>query len=215
MVTTECTLQQYDPAAGTVFVVDDDRPLREALQQLLESEGFDVETFASAGAFAEACQPGRRGCVILDVGLPDMDGLALQQLLAARDVPIPIIILTGQGDVPKAVKALKAGAVDFLEKPADTRELLKRVRAALAQDAVHQAQFRKRFDLAKRLEHLTPREREIMSLVASGLSSKEIARELDISHRTVEGYRQRVRDKMEAGSLPELMDMARICGLIQ
>jgi len=199
---------------GTVFVIDDDPELCKALQLLLESEGFAVEVYTSAGAFIDACQPGRRGCAILDLGLPDMDGLALQQLLATRGISIPIIILTGQGDVPKAVNALKAGAVDFLEKPAEPAELLSHVCAALEQDAACHEQAQLHSEIFGRLATLTPREREIMGLVASGLSSKVIARELEISFRTVEGVRARIRDKMQADSLLELVDMARICGLI-
>jgi FixJ family two-component response regulator len=214
-VVSETASAPSGDSGATVFVVDDDYALRDALRLLLESEGFSVEVFASANAFIDACGQGRRGCAILDVGLPDMDGLALQQLLTERGISMPVIILTGQGDVPKAVQALKAGAVDFLEKPADTEQLLAHVSAALAQDADRQAREKQRSELAGRLDTLTSREREIMVMVTSGLSSKEIARRLDISFRTVEGYRQRVRDKMQAGSLPELVDMARICGLIR
>jgi RNA polymerase sigma factor (sigma-70 family) len=202
-------------SGATVFVVDDDPALREALQMLLESAGYPVEVFASATAFIDACGRGRRGCAILDVGLPDMDGLALQQLLTERGISMPVIILTGQGDVPKAVRALKAGAVDFLEKPADAAELLAHVSAALVQDAEQLEQEERNSELTGRLDTLTPREREIMALVASGMSSKEVARRLDISFRTVEGYRQRVREKMQVDSLPELVEMARICGLIR
>lgn len=203
-----------DAGIATVFVVDDDTALREALQLLLESEGYPVEVFATASAFIKACEPGRRGCAILDVGLPDMDGLALQEQLTARGISLPVIILTGQGDVPKAVRALKAGAVDFLEKPAEPAELLRRVSAALAQEMNHRQQEQRRSELTARLKTLTPREREIMIMVSSGLSCKHIARQLDISFRTVEGYRQSARNKMQAGSLPELVEMARICRLI-
>jgi FixJ family two-component response regulator len=167
-----------------------------------------------ATAFADACGQDRHGCAIIDVGLPDMDGLALQQLLTARGISMPVIILTGQGDVPKAVRALKAGAVDFLEKPADPVELLAHVRAALAQDAEQLEQLKRKSELVGRLATLTPRQREVMALVASGLASKVVARRLDISFRTVEGYRQRVSEKMPADSLPELVEMAKICGLI-
>ena len=199
---------------ATVFVVDDDTALREALQLLLESDGYSVEAYATASAFIDACRSERRGCAILDVGLPDMDGLALQELLATRGIFLPVIILTGQGDVPKAVRALKAGAVDFLEKPAEPAELLRRVSAALARDADHHRQEQRRSELTARLRTLTPREREIMTMVSSGLSCKDIARQLGISFRTVEGYRQRARNKMQAGSLPELVEIARICRII-
>lgn len=213
-MTKHSLLQSQPDTRETVFVVDDDKPLREALELLLRSEGFEVRTFASAASFAQCCSPALEGCLILDVGLPDMDGLELQQQLALRGISVPIIILTGQGDVPKAVQAIKAGAMHFLEKPADTAELLTHVRAALAQNAKQREQDRKRSDFAQRLAQLTPREREVMVFVASGLPSKDIARRLEISYRTVEGYRQRVREKTGTSSLPELVEMAQICGLI-
>ncbi len=197
----------------TVFVVDDDSAVREALTLFLESEGFRVEAYAAGRAFLDACQTERCGCAILDISMPEMDGLALQRALADRGIRIPIIFLTGQGTVPKAVRALKGGAVDFLEKPPATAELLDRVRTALAQDAARRKEDSRRMDLVQRLARLTPREQQIMTLVATGLSNKEIGRQLDISFRTVEGHRQRVAEKMQASSLAELVEMARICGL--
>jgi two-component system, LuxR family, response regulator FixJ len=196
-----------------VGIVDDDRLVLDALTSLLQTEGFDVDAYASPSAFFSACEPARYGCLILDVAMPEMNGLALQQALAARDIHVPVIFLTGQASIPMAVQALKEGAVDFLEKPVDPDKLLDSIRAAMREHAAREAELRKAQHLKKALEQLTPREKEIIAMVASGLSTKEIARRLDISHRTVEGHRQRARDKMKAGSLAELVEMARLCGL--
>jgi FixJ family two-component response regulator len=201
-------------SAETVFVVDDDPALREALSLFLEDEGFEVETFANGQAFLDACHGGCSGCVILDISMPDMDGLALQQTLADRGIAIPVIFLTGQGSIPRAVQALKDGAVDFLEKPSSAAELLDRVRTAMARAAAHREEEQRQLELVERFRHLTQRERQIMKLVATGRSSKEIGQQLQISYRTVEGYRRRVAEKMNAGSLAELVEMARRCGLI-
>jgi two-component system response regulator FixJ len=197
--------------ADTVFVVDDDAALRETLTLFLETEGFRVEAYASASAFLVAWRAGRHGCLILDIGLPGMDGLALQQALHARDVRLPIIFLTGQGDVPKAVQAVKQGAVDFLEKPAAHEVILERIRAALDAGRKRALEERVGPELLDRYERLTSREREIMTLVTSGLSNKEVARKLDISTRTVEGHRFRIMEKMRATSLWELTRLVAAC----
>jgi two-component system response regulator FixJ len=197
--------------ADTVFVVDDDVTLREALRLLLEGEGLRVETYASARAFLDANRADESACLILDIGLPGMNGLALQRALQARGVQLPIIFLTGQGDVPKAVQALKRGAVDFLEKPASNEAILDRVCTALADAKKMPLQKRVGADLLARYECLTSRQREIMTLVTSGLSNKEVARKLDISTRTVEGHRFRVMEKMHATSLWDLTEKARAC----
>jgi FixJ family two-component response regulator len=200
--------------AETVFVVDDDPSLRECLTVLLEDERYRVQACASAAALFECCDAASSGCAILDIGMPDMDGLSLQQAMMERGIRLPVIFLTGQADVPRAVQALKAGALDFLEKPISSAELLVRVRMALAHDAANREEDRRRLRLGERLRRLTPRELEILTLVARGLSSKDIGRQLDISFRTVEGHRRRVSEKMGAGSLAELVEMTRICGLI-
>jgi len=197
--------------ADTVFVIDDDASLREALKLLLETEGFRVEVYASSGAFLDACQPGRQGCIILDLSMPGMDGLTLQKTLQARAIRLPVIFLTGQGAVPLAVQAMKEGAVDFLEKPATHEEILGRVRTALA-DAKRRADSDPAdTEILERYERLTPRQREIMNLVTSGLSNKEVARKLDISIRTAEGHRLRIMEKMQAASLWELTRLAQVC----
>jgi two-component system response regulator FixJ len=199
--------------ADTVFVVDDDAQLRSALTLLLETEGFRVRAYPSARAFLDACDPNSRGCLILDVGMPEMDGLTLQQTLLARGVHLPIIFLTGQGDIAKAVQAVRAGAADFMEKPVSEESLLGRIRAVLADEARRCAPDRATRDLLARYERLTQRQREVMALVTTGLSNKEIARRLGISTRTAEGHRLRVMERMQAASLWELTEMARVCTL--
>ena len=201
--------------ADTVFVIDDDASLREALKLLLETEGFRVEVYASSGAFLDAYQPGRPGCIILDLGMPDMDGLALQKTLQERAIRLPVIFLTGQGAVPLAVQAMKEGAVDFLEKPARHEEILERVQAALADAKRRARRDQVGSELLERYERLTPRQREIMILVTSGLSNKEVARKLDISTRTAEGHRLRIMEKMQVSSLWELTQMARKCAALE
>lgn len=199
----------------TVFVVEDDAALCEALTQFLESEGFRVETYASARAFLDACPAGRQGCLILDIGLPGMDGLTLQRALQARAVQLPIIFLTGQGDVPKAVQAVKGGAVDFLEKPAPHAVILERIRAALEAGRKRRLEERVGTELLERYQSLTPRQREIMTLVTSGLSNKEVARKIGISTRTAEGHRFRIMEKMHARSLWELVEMEQVCRTVK
>jgi two-component system response regulator FixJ len=197
----------------TVFVIDDDALLRKALGLVLQLEGFSVEIFATARAFLDACQPDWHGCVILDIGMPDMDGLDLQQALSARGVRLPIIFLTGQGDIPKVVKAVKGGALAFLEKPASDAEILECVRAAMAQEAKRRLEERWSLKFKMRFERLTPREREVMSLLVSGMSNKEAGRKLGISPRTIEAHRSRIMEKMKAASMLELMETARVGGL--
>lgn len=199
--------------APTVFIVDDDPVLRRALALLMECEGFQAEAFASAGAFLDAWGPERPGCLILDIDLPGLDGLALQEQLAQSALAPPIIFLTGQADVPQTVRAFRAGCADLLEKPASDEVLLARVRQAVADDASRRVTEARRGEMTARLKRLTAREHEVLRRVISGLSSKEVARELDISHRTVEVHRRRVLEKMEAGSLAELIEFARDCGI--
>jgi two-component system response regulator FixJ len=199
----------------TVFIVDDDALLCKALALFLQAEGFNVEVYPSARAFLDTCQPNWRGCMILDIGLPDMDGLALQQALAERDIRLPIIFLTGQGDIPKVVQAVKGGAADFLEKPASDSEILLRVRAAMAIEAKRRTEEQRSLKVKKRFERLTPRERHVMSLLVSDMSNKDVGRELGVSHRTIEVHRSRIMEKMKAASMLELMEMARVGGVFE
>jgi FixJ family two-component response regulator len=193
----------------TIYVIDDDDALREALTLLLEIKGYRVESYASSGAFLEAWRPGLRGCAIVDIRMPGMDGLTLQKTLQVRGGQLPLIFLTGQGDVPQAVQALKNGAADFLEKPASPELILDRIRTVLDSAASLADETQAGVELLERYERLTAREREVMSLVTDGLPNKLIARQLDISTRTVEGHRFRVMDKMQATSLWELIQMAQ------
>ena len=200
-------------AAATVFVVDDDDAMRNSLEWLIESEGHRVETFGSAQAFLDTYYPGRSGCLLLDVRMPGMSGLELQEHLRQQQIRIPVIIITGHGDVPMAVKAMKAGALDFIEKPFDDDTLLATIQRALEVDASQRLQQAGRAEYATRLAQLTPREHEVMLMVTDGKSNKEIANELGVSAKTVEAHRARVMEKMEAHSLAELVRMVLTNGV--
>ena len=196
----------------TVFVVDDDQAMRSSLQWLIESMGMRVETYDSAQAFLDAYYPGRAGCLLLDVRMPGMSGLELQAYLAKREHRIPVIIITGHGDVAMAVKAMKNGAVDFIEKPFDDEALVVSIRNALQHDEKQRALRSQRADIAARMAELTPREHEVMTMVTDGRSNKEIATSLGVSAKTVEVHRARVMDKMRADSLAELVRMVMMAG---
>ncbi|MBK1633504.1 DNA-binding response regulator [Thiohalocapsa halophila] len=196
----------------TVFVVDDDQAMRSSLQWLIESMGMRVETYDSAQAFLDAYYPGRAGCLLLDVRMPGMSGLELQAYLAKREHRIPVIIITGHGDVAMAVKAMKNGAVDFIEKPFDDEALVVSIRNALQHDEKQRALRAQRADIAARMAELTPREHEVMTMVTDGRSNKEIATSLGVSAKTVEVHRARVMDKMRADSLAELVRMVMMAG---
>jgi two-component system response regulator FixJ len=196
----------------TVFVVDDDQAMRASLKWLIESVGMQVETYESAQAFLDDYYPGRAGCLLLDVRMPGMGGLELQTYLARREIRIPVIIITGHGDVSMAVKAMKVGAVDFIEKPFDDEELLNSIRNALQHDEKQRVLRAQRADIAARMAELTPREHEVMAMVTDGKSNKEIAATLGVSAKTVEVHRARVMDKMRADSLAELVRMVMIAG---
>jgi two-component system response regulator FixJ len=196
-----------------VFLVDDDPTVRDALGLFLESTGMTVKLYASAPEFLEKYRDEWPGWVVLDIRMPGMTGLELQDILQARNIKIPIIFLTGHGDVPMSVKALKAGAVDFIEKPFNDRVLLTRIREAIEQDSQTRTNQARIDEIRRRYVHLTRREKEVMRLVACGYSNKEIARQLEISRRTIDVHRARLMEKMQAHSLPELVNMAAICGV--
>lgn len=201
-----------DQPESTVFVVDDDEAMRHGMEFLLTSAGYDVESFDSAQSFLARCRPGMRGCLLLDVRMPGMSGLELQEHLEAERIGIPVIIVTAYANVPMAVRAMQAGAFDFIEKPFDGAVLLGRIRRALARNAearIDQARQRK---ITKRVASLTPRERQVMELVVDGLLNKQVAAELGISMKTVENHRARVMEKMKAESLAELVRMVIAAG---
>jgi FixJ family two-component response regulator len=191
-----------------VHVVDDDDSLRKAVTRLLRAAGYDVRCYSSAGDFALADHDNRRGCILLDVRMPGPSGLDLQEALAREDEPLPIIFLTAHGDVPTSVRAMKAGAVDFLTKPINRDVLLSAVRNALARDLRLHTSHEQLRDLRARFAKLTPREREVFDLVVAGRLNKQIASELGMAERTVKAHRAQVMMKMGAISLAELVRLA-------
>jgi two-component system, LuxR family, response regulator FixJ len=197
-----------------VYLVDDDFSVRDSLSMLIESTGQEVRCFESADEFLNNFDPDQAGCLILDVRMPNMTGLELQEQLVRRDFAIPIIFISGHADVPDSSKAFRAGAIDYMEKPFDSEVLLKRMQEAIQKDLetrVHNAEIRK---LKKRLNQLTPREHEVMVLIVKGLSNKEAAKQLDVSNRTIDVHRAKLMEKMQAEDLAELTVMAMHCGLI-
>jgi len=192
-------------AEATVFVVDDNVGVRKSLHALMESAGLAVETYASGEEFLAAYDAERPGCLLLDVRLRHSNGLDLQDDLRRRKAMLPIIVLTGHGNVPTSVRALKAGAVDFLQKPVPPKLLLERVRAALDSDRQARGVTTEHAVEMQRLAHLTPREREVMELLIAGETSKEIAVAMNISVRTVEGHRREVFSKMNVSSAAQLV----------
>ena len=191
-----------------VFVVDDDTSLRESLKNLIRSVGLRVEAFASAQEFLRSKRPNVPSCLVLDVRLPGLSGLDLQKRMAEADVEIPIIFITGHGDIPMTVQAMKAGAVEFLTKPFRDQDLLDSIQQALERDRKAREQRAEIEGLRRRFDLLTPREGEVMALMVAGLLNKQIAAELGASETTVKIHRHRVMEKLGAGSLAELVRMA-------
>lgn len=196
-----------------VFIVDDDDAVCESLSTLLDAEGFAVTAFPSATEFLEALKPNHQGCIILDINLPQISGLDLQSMLKERGIDLPIIFLTGFGDVPKATAGLKAGAVDFLEKPVDNEVLLEAVRKALEIGAQRSGEKARQQEVEALYAHLTPREKEIIVLLARGYSAKQVGRALGISHRTAEIHRARIMEKLGVQSLADLVALAIRIGI--
>lgn len=197
-------------AQATVFVVDDDHAVRKSLDMLIRSVGIPVETFPSAQEFLAAYDPRRPGCLVLDVRMPGMSGLELQRHLQDQGMHLPVIVITGHGDVPIAVRALKNGALEFLEKPFSKQLLLEHVREALQRDAARRADRTRLSSVESRLASLTDRERQVMDLVVAGKVSKEVAAALGISKKTVDVHRSRVMQKMQVESVAELVELALI-----
>jgi RNA polymerase sigma factor (sigma-70 family) len=201
-------------ADALVFVVDDDASLRASLQDLLESVGLQVVACASAQEFLRRPRPEGPSCLVLDVRLPGLSGLELQRQLAAGDLTIPIIFITGHGDIPMSVQAMKAGAVEFLPKPFRDQDLLDAIHQALARDRQAREQRAQREALRRRFDTLTPRQRDVMARMVAGRLNKQIAGELGTSEATVKTHRQQVMAKMRAESLADLIRLADQLGLL-
>ena len=193
-----------------VWVIDDDESVRKALSRLIQSVGLDVETFPSAQAFLAQDLSEQASCLVLDVRMPGLNGL---DLLEEAGLEIPVIFITGHGDVPMSVRAMKAGAVDFLEKPFNDQQLLDAIHQAIASDKQVRRERVDRAEVQRRLETLTPREGEVLALVVTGLLNKQIGAELGISEKTIKVHRARVMEKMQADSLPDLVRIAQTVGI--
>lgn len=195
-------------ADPTVFVVDDDEAVRKSLQRLIESGGLRVEAYTCAMEFLDAYDPAKPGCLILDIRMPGMSGLELQQKLVSQGILIPIIIISGHGDIPKAVQAMKHGALDFIEKPFNDELLLDRISRAIELDAQIRQDSARQDDIALLIARLTPREREVMDLLVTGMSNKQVAAQLGISPKTVDIHRGHLMHKLEVDSLAKLVRIA-------
>ena len=198
---------------STVFIVDDDLSVRESLELLLSAVGFNVKTYPSAQKFLEGVSPGASGCLVTDLRMPGMSGLELQERCVGAGVFLPIIFITGHGTVPTSVRAMKAGAIDFLEKPFEEQDLLNAINRAIEQD---EQATRERDELGKlrRLaDTLSPREHEVFTLLVAGMSNKQVAYKLGTSERTIKAHRSRIMEKMHAGSLADLTRYAETLGI--
>lgn len=196
-----------------VFLVDDDPAIRKALPLALEKRGYQVDAYASAKEFLDNYLPHQAGCLVLDLSMPEMDGLELQDHLRKRAPDLPIIFITGHGNIPQSVQALRSGALDFLEKPFRQEALLSRIDEAFAGQKIKSDQRKDPAALREKAARLTDRETDVFRLLTRSetkLTNKEIARELDISHRTVEHHRARMMEKLEAATLPELMEVSKL-----
>ena len=200
-------------ATSVVFVVDDDISVRESLELLIRSEGWEPETFSSAQHFLSHTRTPVPSCLVLDISMPGLNGLELQKRVATEHPDLPIIFITGHGDVPKTVQAMKAGAVEFLTKPFNDEVLLGAIRQALKRSQVTLDQQAEIKELRERYALLSPREREVMALVVSGLLNKQVGGELGISEITVKAHRGKVMQKMKADSLPDLVKIVGKLGL--
>ncbi len=192
---------------ATIRVVDDDPAFRKSLRWLLESAGLNVRTFASAPEFLKDDDPDRPGCLLLDLRMPGMGGLELQQQLRQSGTHIPVIIITAHGDVPTAVRAMKSGALDFIEKPLSDQHLLDRIGRAVDADVERRERLVEQSELDRKRNRLTAREREVMELVVLGRSSREIGEDLGVSFKTIAAHRSKIMSKMGASSVPQLIQM--------
>ena len=197
----------------TVHLVDDDEAIRHSASYMMRHAGYTVKTYQDGVTFLEEVSPQDTGCVLLDVRMPVMDGLAVQKEMATQGIAMPVIILTGHGDVPVAVEAMKSGAIDFLEKPYEKAALLNAIETGFAAIQNQDSQNRRQAEAAARLALLTPRERDVLERLVAGLTNKMIAEELDISHRTVEIHRANLMEKLEADSLSAALRIAFAAGM--
>jgi FixJ family two-component response regulator len=201
------------PPAPTVFVVDDYAPVRSSISRLLRAAGFAVAAFASAEGFLTQYDPLIAGCLVLDLAMPALDGLELQRLLAKTGSALPIIFLTGEGDIPKSVQAMKQGATDFLTKPVNDEDLLAAVRVAIEKDQALRREQAELSEVRARLATLTPREREVLEYIVTGKLNKQIAGDLGTVEQTVKVHRARVMQKMRVRSVAELVRLTQSCGI--
>jgi two-component system response regulator FixJ len=199
----------------TIFIVDDDPSVRDSLELLVESVGFDVKTYASAQEFLKSATPGATGCLILDIRMPGMSGLDLQERCASAGFFLPIIFITGHGTVPMSVRAMKAGAIDFLEKPFEEQDLLDAINRAIALDREATWERDELGVIQRRVNALSPREHEVFALLVTGMSNKQVAYKLGTSERTIKTHRSRVMEKMHAGSLADLTRFAEKMNLFE
>lgn len=199
-------------ASGIVFVVDDDPSVRKAAARMFRSAGLEVATFATAGEFLDYARPDLPSCLVLDVSMPGLNGMELQEELATQHGDVPIIFMTGHGDIPMSVKAMKAGAVDFLPKPVDDERLLQVVEQAIRNDARSRHEQSEVFEIQSRFQSLTSRERDVMELVVTGMLNKQIARKLGITEATVKVHRGRVMKKIGVTSVAELVRLSERAG---
>ena len=197
----------------TVFLVDDEAPVLKAISRLLRSSGFNVETFRSPQEFLDAYDSNTTGCLVLDVAMPGLSGLDLQEALCSKGIELPIIFLTGRGDVPMSVHAMKRGAVDFLLKPVNDKELLKAVRDGIDRERSSRQARAARLEIQERVATLTPRERQVLTYVVSGKLNKQIAADLGTVEKTIKVHRARVMKKMKVQSLAELVRVAEHAGI--
>src|SRR2546425_3394619 len=201
------------PSSPTVFVVDDDAAIRKAVSRLLRSAGIAVAVFPSPTEFLEQYDPNTPGCLVLDIAMPGFNGLQLQTALGEKGSILPIIFLTGHGNVSKSVQAMKHGAFDFLTKPVKDRDLLTAIRAAIETDAFVRLEKAKMSEILARLDTLTPREREVLEHVVAGKLNKQIAGDLGITEATVKMHRARVMTKMKVQGVADLVRLAEVCGI--
>lgn len=194
---------------STVYVVDDDPDMRGALRYLIEGVGLDVVEYENGRAFLDGYDNRRPACLVLDMRMPGMGGLDLQDALVQQKTGLPVIMLTGYGDVPSAVRALKSGVVDFIEKPFNNQEVLDKIQGCLEADTQRQVEQQQQAETKRRMDRLTPREREVMELVVSGKFNKEIAHALDISIKTVEIHRAHVMEKTGSANITELLNLVK------